>query len=144
MRMKNAIISLSILAIFTLCVPNVVVASESNPTTALHSKIVTDTKAYQLTTLTFTAPAQAKVNEWFNYGGSLTAGGKGVGGALIHVQYVWNGRWTTFSNFTTDSDGSWIRKIEPYTTGDYHFRAIYDGDDLYAPSVSNEVVVIVS
>ena len=99
MKMKTRMISLSILAILTLCLLNVTAASTSNPTTAPHSKIVTDVKAQQPTTLTFTAPAQVKVNEWFDVSGSLTAGGTGVSGATINCpRHCREGKWSTFCN----------------------------------------------
>jgi len=144
MKMKTRMISLSILAILTLCLLNVAAASTSNPTTAAHSKIVTDATARQPTTLTFTAPAQARVNTWFDVSGSFTAGGKGVSGAIINIQQLWQGAWGTFSNFTTDSNGNFAGQIESPTTGDVHNRVTYDGNSQYAPSVSNEIVTTIS
>jgi hypothetical protein len=144
MKMKTRMISLSIVAILTLCLLNVVAASTSNPTTAPHSKIVTDVKAQQPTTLTFTAPAQANVKEWFNVSGSLTAGGKGVSGAIIKWQQLWQGKWNTFGNFTTDSNGNFTGQIESPAAGDVQFRVTYDGDSQYAPAVSNVVTITFS
>jgi len=144
MKMKTRMISLSVLAILTICLLNVTAASPSNPTTASYTKIVTDVKAQQPTTLTFTAPAQAKVNEWFNVSGSLTAGGTGVSGALINIQQLWQGKWNTFGNFTTDSDGIFVGTISSPATGYVQNRVTYDGNSQYVPSLSNEVVTTVS
>ncbi|MGB8311327.1 MAG: hypothetical protein WCE81_05635 [Halobacteriota archaeon] len=53
MNMKTGMIGLSILALLTLCLPNVAAASTSNPTTAPHSEFATDATTQQITTLTF-------------------------------------------------------------------------------------------
>ena len=145
MGMKKAILSLSIIAILTLCLPNVTTASTSNPATAPHSKIVTDVKGQQPTTLTFTVDAQATVNTWYNYSGSLTAGGTGVSGAVIHLQQKWhNITWMTIFNDTTDSNGNFAGQIISYSTGDRDHRVTYDGYGQYAPSISNEVHTTIS
>ena len=123
---------------------NVVGASTNKPITPAYYAYEKVATALQPTTLTFTAPARAKVNEWFDISGSLTAGGKGVGGALIHVQASSQGNWDTFGNLTTNSDGNFAGQIQRSEAGDRIYRVTYDGDSQYEPSVSNEVVVTVS
>jgi len=141
--MKTIMTSLSI-AILTLCLLNVAAATTSNPASVPHSKIVADAAASQPTTLTFTAPAQAKVKESFVTSGSLTAGDKGVSGAIIKIHTIQNGQWVNFGNSTTDSGGNFRGSITTFTPGDHHYKVTYDGDSQYAPSASNEVVVTVS
>ena len=145
--MKTRIISLSILALLTICLLNVAVASPSNPEAAPHSKIVTDVKTRTPTTLTFTCPATAKVNQSYAVGGSLTAGGKGAGGAYVWPQCVLNGQWYTFGHpYTTDFNGNFADTWTSSVAGVQHFRFIYFGDyaGQYAASVSNVVTVIAS
>ena len=142
--MKKAIISLSTIAILTFCLLNVATASTGNPATAPHNKIVTDVKGQQPTTLMFSCPMQANVKEWFNVSGSLTAGGKGVSGAIIKWQELWQGKWNTFGNFTTDSNGNFAGQIQSPAAGDVQFRVTYDGDSQYAPAVSNAVTITFS
>ncbi len=144
MKMKTRMISLSVLAILTICLLNVTAASPSNPTTAPHSKVVTDVKAQQPTTLTLTAPTQAKLLEKFYIGVSLTAGGTGVSGAIIHIQELSQGQWLTFTSHTTDSKGNYVGQLICNTAADYHFRVTYDGNSQYEPAVSNVVVVTAS
>ncbi|MGB8310503.1 MAG: hypothetical protein WCE81_01410 [Halobacteriota archaeon] len=146
MGMKKAIISLSIIAISTLCLLNVAAASTINPATAPHSKIVTDVKGQQPTTLTFNCPTHAKVNEWVYFTGSLTSGGTGLSNTLVSCQYEYlkNGNWATFTSGMTDSNGNIVGGIKPSVTGDQYYRLSYDGNSQYAPSVSDVVMVTVS
>jgi hypothetical protein len=144
MKKETRIISLSIVAILALCLLNVAAASPTNPATAPHSKIVPGVKAQQPTTLTFTCDAQATVNKWYNFGGSLTAGGTGVSGALINVQQLYHGNWVTLGNQTTDSNGNFGGQLKSQTTGDRTHRVTFDGDSQYASSVSNVIVTTIS
>ena len=97
MNIKTIMTSLSI-AILTLCLLNVAAATTSNPASVPHSKIVADAAASQPTTLTFTAPAQAKINKWVTGSGSLTEGEfqyGGVSSAIIKIQQ-WQGKEDTW------------------------------------------------
>jgi len=139
MKKETRMISLSVLSILTLCLLNVTAASPSNHATA------TNVKATIPTTLTFNCPTQAKVNKSIDYSLSLTSGGTGVSGAIIHTQYLEaNGQWTTLGTHTTDSNGNFAGIFIMYATGVYTYRVTYDGDSQYASSVSNEVVVTAS
>ena len=142
--MKTRMISLSILALLTICVLNVAAASSA---TAPHSKIVTDVKTVTPTRLMFACPTTAQVNQSYAVSGSLTIGGKGVGGAYIWPQCVLNGQWYTFGHpYTTDFNGNFADTWTSSVAGVQHFRFIYFGDyaGQYAASVSNVVTVIVS
>jgi len=144
MKMKTRMISLSILALLTLCLLNVAAAS---PATTPHSKIVTDVKTVTPTRLMFTCPTTAQVNQSYAVSGSLTAGGKGVGSAYIWPQCVLNGQWYTFGHpYTTDFNGNFADTWTSSVVGVQHFRVIFFGDyaGQYAASVSKVVTVTVS
>ncbi|HXY87132.1 MAG TPA: hypothetical protein VEG44_01690 [Candidatus Acidoferrales bacterium] len=144
MKMKTRMISLSILALLTICVLNVAAASSA---TAPHSKIVTDAKTVTPTRLMFACPTTAQVNQSYAVSGSLTIGGKGVGGAYIWPQCVLNGQWYTFGHpYTTDFNGNFADTWTSSVAGVQHFRVIYFGDyaGQYAASVSHVVTVTVS
>jgi len=90
--MEKATISLSIVAILTLCLPNVAAATTSGPATITHSKIVTDATAQQLTNITITDyPKQVKVGHNFAIKGRLTSGNVGLGNKLVCHSYHNNG-----------------------------------------------------
>jgi len=128
MNMKTRMISLSILAIVTLCLLNVAAASPTTPTAASHSKIVAGVKATQYT-ITFTAPTQVEVYQHFDVRGSLTADGTGVSGAHIDIQRLTPSGWNTFGDgFTTDSNGDYYGWASLYPpTGETYIRVSYDG-----------------
>ncbi len=152
MNMRKAVIILSIIATLLLCTLNVAVASESKPTTTVHGGYATRATAQQPTTLAFYAPAQGKILEPTPVSGYLTtANGTGITDARIQIQRLHgDGKWHLSSIvFTAGKDGHFSDTVVVYTTifatkGGYHFRAIYDGNGQYAPSVSNEVIVAVS
>jgi hypothetical protein len=152
MSMRKRIISLSIVAILSLSTLNVAAALESKPTTTIHGGYTTSATAQQPTTLAFYAPPQAKIFEPTPVSGYLTtANGTGITDARIVIQQLHDdGKWHLFSIvFTTGKDGRFSDTVVVYpkifaAKGGYHFRATYDGDGQYAPSVSNEVIVAVS
>lgn len=147
MKTETRMISLTVLALLTLCLLNVAAASTSNPATAPHSKIATDVKTRTPTTLTFTCPTTAQVNQSYAVSGSFTVGSKGVGGAYIWPQCVLNGQWYTFGHpYTTDFNGNFADTWTSSVAGVQHFRVMYFGDyaGQYAASVSKVVTVIVS
>ncbi len=101
-------------------------------------------RAQQPTQITLTAPAHVPAYQDFYINGSLTADGNGVGGALLHLQMKYQGEWDTLLNVTTSDDGAFFLFLTLGVTGDLAFRVTYDGDGHYAPSVSNDVIVIIS
>jgi len=141
MNMKKGVICLLAVTLLSLCVVNVTTALPRNQTATPHSKNVTDLKTTIPTTLMFTCPTLVNVNEPFSIGGSLTAGGNGVSGAHINGQVMTQEQWTTFSGYTTDSNGTLSGAISTNFTGLRSYRLSYDGDARYAPSASNAVVV---
>jgi len=141
MNMKKGVICLLAVTLLSLCVVNVTTALPRNKTAAPHSKNVADLKTTVPTTLTFTCPTLVNVNEPSGIGGSLTAGGEGFSGVHINGQVMTQGQWTTFSGYTTDSNGNISGTTSTNYTGLRFYRLSYDGDARYAPSVSNEIVV---
>jgi hypothetical protein len=111
MKMRTRIISLSILAILTVCLLNVAAASATTPTAAPHSKIATvvntDSKVKLVgNTLLLHASPSSNVNSGGTvyFSGYLTdTNGHGIGGQ--HGSLTANGQqmWS----FQTASDGSW-------------------------------------
>jgi hypothetical protein len=109
MKMKARIISLSILAILTVCLLNVATASATTPTAAPHSTIVTNTDSKVKlvgTTLSIHASPSSNVNSGGTvyFSGYLTeTNGHGIGGQ--HGTLTANGQ--QMLSFQTASDGSW-------------------------------------
>jgi len=111
MKMKTRIISLSILAILTVCLLNVAAASATTPTAAPRSKIVTvvntDSKVKLVgTTLSIHASPSRNVKSGGTvyFSGYLTeTNGRGIGGQRGTLTA--NGQ--QMGSFQTSSDGSW-------------------------------------
>ena len=145
MNMKNELIGLlAVVTMLSLCVVNVTAALPSDPIPVLRSKNITDANTTISTTLTFTCPAQAKVNEPFSIGGVLkTENGSAVSGAQIDVQVVKQGQWTTISGYTTDSNGSIVGSITVNSIGLYRYRLAFPGMGLYDSTVSDVEMVTV-
>ncbi len=147
MNKKKALICLSIIAILTICVPNVAAAPVSKSITTTGGAHITDVRAAQQpTTLTLTAPSQATANVWFDVTVHLTtAGGTGIPNAQINFQkrYSSNDRWIVMGDEKTDLSGYVHEQIRSQVSGEVHYRVTYGGDGLYAPSVSNEVIIMI-
>jgi len=145
MNIRIRIISLSIAALLTLSVLNVAAASTSKPVITTRDAYVKDATAQQPTKIAITAPAQVKANASVYANGTLTAGDKGIAGALVHLQWLdsTTGNWTTLSDGKTSDSGQFSLPVFLYFPEQYTFRVTYDGDSQYAPSVSNEVMVTV-
>ena len=143
--MRKGVMSLSLIAVVTLCALNVAAASVSKPATAFYGNDITRAQPAQSTTLTFTAPTNVKVNQSFKISGYLTtASGNGIAGAVVDEQTYYNGAWVAMYNVTTDSSGHLSDTLGLTTSGAYNFRLAYNGDSQYAPSVSNEVTITAS
>ena len=145
MNMRKEVMSLSLIAIVTLCAFNVAAASVSKPATAAYSNDITSARAAQSTTLTLTSPTHVQVNQGFNVSGYLTtASGSGIAGAVVDVQTYYNSTWVAMWNVTTDSSGH-LTDIWGFSqAGAYNFRLSYSGDSQNAASVSNEVTITAS
>ena len=130
----------------TLCVLNVATASTSKQMIAPRAAYIKDATVQQPTTIDITAPTQAKVNVSIYVNGTLTAGGKGIAGAVVHLQWLdlTTGNWTTFMDDRTGDNGQFSTPVPLLFTAEYTFRVAYDGNSQYAQSVSNEVNVTVT
>jgi ABC-type oligopeptide transport system substrate-binding subunit len=117
MKKETRIISLSILAVLTLCLLNVAAASNI-PTAVPHSTIVTGVKTdvnvkQSPSTLTINAASGNSINGsvTITFSGRLTdANSNGIGGQTGYLTESDNGLfWVTMggTNFTTKADGSW-------------------------------------
>ena len=84
--MRKGIISLLIIAILSLCMLNVAVASTIRLMSTDHDGRSTSVTAHQPTTLIIIAPIRANVNVSLSINGTLTVGGKGIAGATVHIQ----------------------------------------------------------
>jgi hypothetical protein len=142
----------------TLCVLNIAAASASTPTTATHNRYNTDTTDQQTTTLVIRLMnnngdeiVTANVNQTVNVVGVLMAGTltpNFIGGAKVNTQLMkTNGTWTTISTTTTETGqykGMFAAPITPTSTGAFSYRATYNGDSQYAPTVSNVVTLTIT
>jgi len=142
-------ISLSILTILLLSALSVASASTSKTTTADYEIYARSVTAQQPTTLTFTAPAQVKLDQFYAISGSLTtANGTGINDAQLLYQQLQDNKWVSFGAVYTDLNGTftdkWIETDSLSKPGTSYYRVIYNGDSQYAPAVSNEVAVIIS
>jgi hypothetical protein len=146
MNMRKGVMSLSLIAIVTLCALNVAAASVSKPAIAAYGNDITSARAAQATTtLTFTAPANVKLNQNFNISGYLTsASGNGIAGAVVDEQTYYNGTWVSMFNVTTDNSGHLSDTWGLSQAGAYNFRLAYNGDSQNAASVSNEITITAS
>jgi len=124
-------------------------ASTSKTTTADREIYARSATAQQPTTLTFNAPAQVKLNQFYAVSGSLTTGNcTGINEAQLLYQQLQDNKWVTFGVVFTDQNGTfsdkWIETDSLSKPGTSYYRAVYNGDSQYAPAVSNEVAVIIS
>jgi hypothetical protein len=145
MRMRKGIISLSFVAMLTLCVLNVAAAPVSKLTIVPRSDLITYAMAQEPTNLTITAPTQVKVNETFAITGYLTSGNNGISNAQVHLWWLLSANETyIMGNSTTDSDGSFAIKLYFITPGSFDIQYTYDGNNQYAPCASNVAEITVS
>ena len=167
MKMKKTIISLSIIALLSICMFNsVATARVTKHSTDVHSGYAADVRGNQQTYLVaylrnnHTAVTMA-VNQsiWLN--GVLSVGtpptsvndtSHGIPNATINVQSMNpDGKtWTTVYSERTLPDtsqtgynysGRFIMTLTPVVAGVYTYRVTYDGDSQYAPAVSNVVTI---
>jgi len=160
MNIKNGLVCLLIIATVILSVPNVTAASVSKPAINMHGNYATD------------APVKTQTALVLALGSNTTAAGKPVYiyGALVAGQntmhYV-SGATITIQQLTSTNGPVWSRigtlqtttgddqvgasiipnfsALEtPTTSGYYVIRATFDGDNNYAPAVSNVVSLTVN
>ena len=174
MRMKKAILVLSIIAILTICMFNSVAAAPvSKQTPDVHSNYAVDMRGNQQTYLTAwlgggDATTTIGIGQNTYLAGALSSGAPstsltdllhGIANATVNIQSMnSNGGWTTVATRITDADstsldvqslsfsisGEFSAKLTPAVAGVYTYRVTYDGDSQYAPAVSNVVTLTVT
>ena len=173
MRIKNAILSLSIIVILTICMFNSVAAAPvSRQTTDVHSNYVADVRGQQqtyiLATLDDKTTATTGVGQSVSLGGVLSYGkpptssidsSHGIPDATLNIQSLNpDGRtWRTVATTITDhftgnsplgpllpTVGWFAVKLTPEAAGVYIYRVTYDGDSQYTPAVSGAVTLTVT
>jgi len=167
--MKKAILSLSIVAILTICMFNSVAATPvSKQTTDVHSNYAVDERGQQQTYLRISITGDAKPKNKDET--TFTAGvGQNVYilgvlsstvpttsqeppqngiDAFVNIQSLNSdgNTWTTVATRETNtiSTGFVSVKLVPQATGVYTYRLTYDGDSKYASAVSNTVTLTVT
>ncbi|MGB8310976.1 MAG: Ig-like domain-containing protein [Halobacteriota archaeon] len=173
MGMKKAILSLSIIAILTICMFNSVAAAPVNKqTTDVHSNYAMDMRAGQQTYLAICfgvllPPYSGTTADTIGVGQSITLSGvlasdippinpmddsHGIPGATVHIQSMNSDgqTWTTVATRNTmpeqgffHTEGVVVVSLTPMAAGVYNYRITYDGDSRYAPAVSNVVTLTV-
>lgn len=154
--MKKGMVCLSIITILTLSIPNVAIVSASKQTTNVHSNYAMDVpvkKQPQLVLLFSNneKTANTTVNTSVELVGLLATVTNGkinsIEGATINIQRLNSDEtWYTADTLTTMSgkfSGYFKVEVTPKDPGTYIFRAAYDGNNTYAPTESDMVVLTV-
>jgi hypothetical protein len=161
MNIKKGLVCLSIIAIVTLSIPNVVAAPAGKQAINIHSSYATDAPVKAPTALVIQLSSNTTaVNKPVIIYGALVAGEHGtkhyIGGATITIQQLTstNGTvWTRVGTLQTTAANNEVGASPtpnfsgsetPAISGYYVIRATYDGDSNYAPAVSNVVSLTVS
>jgi len=155
MNSKKALICLSIAAVLTLCVPNVVAASANTPAINIHSSYSMDAPVKTQTALVLAlSNNKTVVGTPVDIVGALAAKEHDtiqyIGGATITIQQLgtngttWNTIGTVRTLSTGNETGFFGASITPKSSEYCILRATYDGDSNYAPAVSNVVALIVN
>ena len=154
MRVKNAIISLSVLVILTICTFNCVAASPvSKQTPDVHSSYAMSASDKEQPVIAILLSNNVTtVNGTVSVYGGIATGESGalhyIGGATITIQQLsYNGtEWHNLGTLQTlrgKNTGFFVADYTPKVQGYDILRATYDGDSNYAPAVSNVVALIV-
>ena len=163
MKIKNAIISLLVIMILTICMFNSVAAAPvSKQTPDVHSNHAINVKGVQQTyifaaigggkTVTMGVGKNVSVDSILSYGTPATSWqdtSHGIPNAIINIQNMNSDgqTWSTIDTSITQSSsstnvGSFTVKLTPKVAGVYTFRVTYDGDSQYAPAVSDVLTLI--
>jgi len=146
MNIKKALICLSIAAVVTLCVPNVVAASANKQTTNVHSSYamsVPDKEQPRLAIML--SDNVTSVNKPVDVIGLLATVTQStphpIEGATVTIQQLndngtaWNTLGTLQTSSTGKDAGYFAGSVTPKSKGYNILRATYDGDSDYAPAV---------
>ena len=160
MNIKNGLVCLSIIAIVTFSIPNVTAASAGKTAINTHSNYAMDApvKTQTALVLALSSNTTAAGKPVYIYGALVAGQGTMhyVAGATITIQQltstngpVWSRIGTLQTTTADDQVGASITPNfsateTPTTSGYYIIRATYDGDNNYAPAVSNVVSLTVN
>ena len=159
MNIRIRILGLLIIAMMSLCAINVTAASTSKLATVTHNGYATDARSEQQTSLAIKLGnkngdeiSTTNVNQTVFLVGALTSGTSNppnyIGGAAVNIQGSLDGnKWVTISHVATQTDkfnGLFAVNWTQSNRGVFYFRATYDGDSQYAPTVSNVVQLTVN
>jgi len=156
MAIRKAILSLSTIAILTIYMFNSVAAAPVNKqTTDVHRSYAMDAPIKTQTGLVLALSNNTTVvGTPVDIVGALAAKEHDtihfIGGATITIQQLgtngttWNTIGTAQTLSTGNETGFFGARITPKSSGYYIVRATYDGDNNYAPAVSNVVALIVN
>jgi len=143
----------------SLCAMNVTAASTSKLTTATHNGYATDVRSQQQTVVEIMLLNNngdkintTTVNQSVILGGVLTSvpsnSSNYLGGATVNIQGSLDGnKWIAITHVATQTgefNGFFAVKWTQSKPGVIYFRATYDGDNQYAPTVSNVVKLTVN
>ena len=153
--LENGLVCLSIIAIVTFSIPNVVAASAGKPAINIHSSYAMDAPVKTQTALVLAlSNNKTVVGTPVDIVGALAAKEHDtihyIGGATITMQQLsfdgttWNTLGTVQTLSTGNETGFFGAHITPKSSEYYILRATYDGDSNYAPAVSNVVALIVN
>lgn len=161
MNIKNGLVCLSIIAIVTFSILNVVAASAGKPAINIHSSYAMDAPAKTQTALVIALSNNTTVaNKPVYIYGALVEEEHStmhyIGDATITIQQltstngpVWSRVGTLQTTTTNNEVGASISPNfagteTPKTSGYYVIRATYDGDSNYEPAVSNVISLTVN
>ena len=155
MNIKNGLVCLSIIAIVTFSMPNVAAVSAGKPAITIHSSYAMDAPVKTQTALVLAlSNNKTVVGTPVDIVGALAVKEHDtihfIGGATITIQQLgtngttWNTIGTAQTLSTGNETGFFGARITPKSSGYYIVRATYDGDNNYAPAVSNVVALIVN
>jgi hypothetical protein len=149
---KKALIGLSIIAILTLCVPNVAAVQASKTSATPHERYTIFLPQQETTLMFRVSTTTATTNTIFFADGRLTEHGTGFpipfSPISIEQRRSDDDRWVAInplvSTYQTDLFGNYHAMcLTPIASGEYHLRAVYGGSGTLNPSVSDEIVMTI-
>jgi len=172
MKIKNGLICISIVAIVSLCTFNGVAAAPVNKLTSdTHNNYTGDFRGGQQTYLYLGNSPKSQVTmgvgQSLKIYGTLAHGvpptslddcSHGIPNATVNIQQLSSDgkTWSTVATTTTaynvsnstlgipDLSGAFLVTLTPEAAGTYVYRFTYDGDNMYEPTVSSMITLIVN
>lgn len=82
------------------------------------------------------------IGEVFNLTAQLISGNRGISNKLVRFEKKIASGWIPVGAALTDSNGTAYFPVSISCFGEAYYRAVFDGDDMYTGSISNEIVVV--